>query len=335
MTVWVEVSSDGGRSYVVPAKTFSGHIGQGVSPGSNRAIVWNAESDFDGILADQMRVRINARGGVVPIPPTGMVLIPGGHFQMGEWVDGSSAGTRTVYTSAYFMDRYEVSGALWTQVRDWAIQNGYAIGQGSSRAVDHPIGGISWYDAVRWCNARSEKDELTPVYYTDTAWTTVYRSGDVGLANAMVKWNANGYRLPTEAEWEKAARGGFSGKAYPWGDTIDGSKANYRGSGGPWAGGSSPVGYYNGNQTPSGTDMANGYGLYDISGNFFAWCWDWYGSVGGESNPRGPNSGAVKVLRGGSWADTTNATRCADRHYYDAPGSSGFGYWGFRCVRSL
>ena len=258
VTVWVDVCNDGGRSYIVPAKTFSGHIGQGVTPGTGRAVVWNAEADFDGMLVDQLRVRVNARAGVVPIPPPGMVLIPGGHFQMGDWSQGGAGGTRTVYISPMFMDRYEVTGNLWNEVRTWAADRGYDIGSGSWTALDHPVRSVSWYNAVKWCNARSEKEGLTPVYYTDASHTTVYRTGNVNLSNAMVKWNANGDRLPTEAAWEKAARGGLSGKDYPWGDGIDYSKANYSGAPHPWSGSTprtTPVGYYNGLQSVPGDDV--------------------------------------------------------------------------------
>ncbi len=336
VTVWVDVSNDGGRSYIVPARTFSGHIGQGVAPGNNRAVVWNAEADYDGLLTSQMKVRINTRAGTVPVPPVGMVFIPGGHFQMGEWSDGSACGTRTVYISPMFMDRYEVTGVLWGQTKGWADTHGYSMSGGSSRASDHPIQAISWHDAVKWCNARSEKEGLTPVYYTDTAQTAVYRSGNTNITNAMVKWTANGYRLPTESEWEKAARGGLSGKLYPWGDSIDGSKANYSGSGDSWENGNpqtTPAGYYNSDQTPSGGDMANGYGLYDMAGNVWEWCWNWFGTVEGDNNPKGPTSGTNRVARGGSWNYDTSNVRCAYRglvnpfNYY----SSG----GFRCVRGL
>jgi formylglycine-generating enzyme len=336
VTIWVDVSSDGGRSYVVPAKTFSGHIGQGVSPGTNRQITWNAEADFDGLLVEQMRVRINARGGVVPIPPPGMVLIPGGHFQMGEWAGGSGGGTLAVYTNAFFMDRYEVSGALYAEVKGWADTHGYSMSGGSARAGDHPIQYIYWFDAVKWCNARSEKEGLTPVYYTDTARTTVYRSGNTNITNAMVRWDANGYRLPTEAEWEKAARGGLSGNTYPWGDSLDFGKANYSGSNHPWSGSTprtTPVGYYNGDQTPSGGDMVNNYGIYDMAGNVFEWCWDWYGAYAGGSNPKGPDSGSNRVLRGGSWNGSTSDLGCAARNV-DSP-SNRYTYNGFRCVRGL
>jgi len=139
---------------------------------------------------------------------------------------------------------------------------------------------VSWYDCLKWCNARAERDGLTPAYYTSGTQDAIYRTGSLDLSNACVNWDAAGYRLPTEAEWEKAARGGLVGHHYPWqsyGGTcsnhIDGSRANYWNSGDPY-GGTTPVGYYNGNQTPAGIDMANGYGLYDIVGNAYEWCWD-------------------------------------------------------------
>src|SRR5215212_2223216 len=97
-----------------------------------------------------------------------------------------------------------------------------------AKATNHPVNNVSWYDAVKWCNARSEKDGLTPCYYSNVGLTVVYKTG---RTEPYVRWTANGYRLPTEAEWEKAARGGLVGKRYPFGDSIDGSQANYSGSG--------------------------------------------------------------------------------------------------------
>ena len=86
---------------------------------------------------------------------------------------------------------------------------------------------VNWYDCVKWCNARSQQEGLTPVYYTDAGLTQVYTNGETTTVYA--NWTANGYRLPTEAEWEKAARGGLSGQRFPWGNTITESQANYYG----------------------------------------------------------------------------------------------------------
>ncbi len=152
-----------------------------------------------------------------PPPPEGMVLVPAGAFEMGSRRDGppNAHPARCVHVDAFFMDRCEVSKERWQSVQKWSAGNGYSIRVGRYRANGHPVHSITWYDAVKWCNARSEKEGLTPCYYTDDARTTPYRTGNENITNARVKWEADGYRLPTEAEWEKAARGGLRGARWP------------------------------------------------------------------------------------------------------------------------
>jgi len=165
-------------------------------------------------------------------PPTGMALIPAGSFTMGStFNDGglNELPTHSVYVSAFYMDKTEVTKALWDSVYVWAIAHGYGFDNvGLGKATNHPVHTVNWYDTMKWCNARSEKEGRMAVYYTDAAQTTVYRTGQVDVQNDWVKWNA-GYRLPTEAEWEKAARGGASGHRFPWSDvdTITQIQANY------------------------------------------------------------------------------------------------------------
>lgn len=165
-----------------------------------------------------------------PPTPSGIALIPAGSFTMGDmfnegWSD--ELPTHTVYVSAFYCDRYEVTKALWDEVYQWAITHGYSFNNsGLGKAANHPVHTINWYDMVKWCNARSEKEGRTPAYYTSAALTGVYRSGLVNVQNDWVKWNGGGYRLPTEVEWEKAARGGNSGQRFPWGNTITHNQAN-------------------------------------------------------------------------------------------------------------
>ena len=341
-TIAVQVSGDAGLTYTIPATALSGHVGAGVAPGTGRTILWNAGVDWNGQYVPLAKVRITAHDGTTPPPPPGMVYIPAGVFQMGDNLDGNTNALplHNVTLDAFFMDRTEVAKEQWQAVQTWSVGNGYSISGGSFKAPGHPVQSTHWYEVVKWCNARSEKEGLTPCYYTDTAQTLVYRTGITDITNAMVKWNASGYRLPTEAEWEKAARGSALGQRYPWGDTVNGSQANYSGSGHPFntVPLTTPVGYYNGSQVPAGVDMANGYGLYDMAGNVWEWCWDWYGGTyyadpTANNNPHGPTTGSFRMLRGGSWGDVANSMHCAFRTFTQ-PGNSSSNF-GFRCVRGL
>lgn len=348
-TVTLLISADGGVSYSVPVLNTSGAIGPNVAPGQERQIIWNAGADWPGQFTDQARVRLIADDGTASQELSRLALIPAGLFQMGDHLDNNlnAQPVHDVYVSAFFMDRFEVNGELWSQVATWAASRGYPGLSAAWAAERHPVQNVSWYQAVRWCNARSEMENLTPVYYTTADQTTVYREGQIDLANQMVRWEANGYRLPTEAEWEKASRGGLKGQRYPWGNAIESSQANYYESGDPfesWASPrTSPVGYYNGNQVPPGANMANGYGLYDMAGNVWEWCWDigtldYFDRITFEGpiyNPKGGSFiGYGRVRRGGSSTDYSGNTHsCSSRHLL--PPSHQGSSIGFRCARGL
>ena len=343
LTVSVVVSNDGGATYTVPATTFAGAVGGGVTPGRGKRITWNAGLDWPNKFSVNVRFRVTASDDLVPLAPGGMALIPAGSFQMGDSFNDTPEGwgerpVHTVFVSAFYMDKYEVTKALWDEVKGWSGGNGYGFGNpGLGKAANHPVHSMNWYDVVKWCNARSQKEGRVPAYYTDAALTQVYKTGEVA---AYVKWDA-GYRLPTEAEWEKAARGGASGHRFPWSDadTITHSRANYNSNSGYPYDVSATRGYhptFNDGvypyTSPVGHFAPNGYGLYDMAGNVWEWCWDWYGSYssGSQTDPRGPASGSARVIRGGSWENGTVYLRCASRSY-DSP-SFRDSYYGFRCA---
>lgn len=213
------------------------------------------------------------------LPPAGMALIPAGPFLMGEGM-----GIHIVDISAFFIDIYEIPKGLWDNVAHWAERNGYDLHPEDGEALgdNHPVTQIAWYEAIKWANARSEREDLEPCYTTPEG---VYRTGEY---DPQCNWMADGYRLPTESEWEKAARGGLTWKTFPWGDEYDCLRANCE--------------FCVGATTPVGSYEANGYGLYDMAGNVWEWCWDWFDwpSPGG-TDPRGPETGTLRVDRGGSW----------------------------------
>jgi sulfatase modifying factor 1 len=295
-------------------------------------------------------------------PPAGMALIPAGSFTMGDILDDilyvqSDAIATNVYVSAFYMDVNLVSSNQWRTVYSYATSHGYSfVHPGLGKAGNHPVETVDWYDCVKWSNARSQQAGLTPVYYTDAGLIHVYTNGETDAV--YVNWTNSGYRLPTEAEWEKAARGGLSGQRFPWGDTISWSQANYFGD--PLS--LDPNGYAydqataidydpafsggdNGNYpytSPVGSFPANGYGLNDMAGNVMEWCWDWYAAPTypagspylGGTDPRGPAGPLTfRVFRGGYWLDIAYFSRCAYRDY-DDPGSAFYAF-GFRCVRGI
>jgi formylglycine-generating enzyme required for sulfatase activity len=285
-------------------------------------------------------------------PPAGMTLIPAGFFTMGDKLDGESdAKPANVYVSAFYMDVNLVSYSQWQSVFNWATNNGYSfVNAGAGKAANHPVQTVDWYDTVKWCNARSQQNGLAPVYYMDAGLTQIYTNGELTI---YVNWTNSGYRLPTEAEWEKAARGGLSGQRFPWGDTVSESQANYYGSTltyydlGPngfnttFANGGTPY------TSTTGYFAPNGYGLYDMAGNVFEWCWDWYAAPPyptaspylGGNDPRGPASGIYRVFRGGSWNGYAGNARCSGRAG-NTPNTAydpkvGPGNYGFRSVKGL
>lgn len=278
-----------------------------------------------------------------------MVLIPAGSFVMGactnvghefQW---GELPQHAVTVSAFYMDKHEVTSNLWREVYVWAASNGYAFanaGEGTGGA--HPIRAVNWYDAIAWCNARSLRDGFTPCY--TNADGSVYTNSVGNSFTGGCNWLADGYRLPTEAEWEKAARGGVPNRRFPWDDanTIQHARANYFANPSSHPYDTSPTAGYHPSHipytSPVGAFAPNKYGLYDMAGNVMEWCWDWYDdtyySSSSAVDPRGPASGTIRVLRGGNFASYPLSARVANRWSTSPPETAG-SYFGFRCVRGL
>ena len=237
-----------------------------------------------------------------------MKSIPAGSFSMGctpgdPNCQSDESPVRTVTLSAFQMSETEVTQAQWQAVM--GSNPSYF-----SSCAQCPVEQVSWYDAVVFCNRLSEEQGLTPCYYADAGFTQVYgKNGSIWSQpnSGEVYWNhaAKGYRLPTEAEWEYAARGGSTTNIYSGSNNVDEVA---------WYGDIQSVG----STKPVKGKQPNGYGLYDMSGNVFEWAWDWFPYQGypssAETNPTGPSTGTERVLRGGSWLSYAVQCRSARRN---------------------
>lgn len=237
--------------------------------------------------------------------PEHYVLIQGGTFLMGspetEAWRGEDETQHEVTVSDFYISQYELTQAEYEEVTGSNPSN--------FTGANLPVENISWLEAVAYCNARSEKEGLTPVY---------------GIDGKNVSWDrsANGYRLPTEAEWEYACRGGtttpFHTENSPGADEVNyyghypyEIEENYFSQGNL----ETKPGEYRETTVDVGSFLPNQYGLYDMHGNVSEWVWDYYGAYesGGQTDPTGPQEGALRIYRGGGWNDFAKNMRSAYR----------------------
>ncbi len=250
-------------------------------------------------------------------PPQGMAFIPAGQFEIGLVSNATPRyPVNTVYTHEVYMDKTEMTWSQWLGIYTWATNNGYSFEhRGYAKGADHPVVGLSFFDALKGVNARSEMEGRTPAYHTNTAFSknTVYKNGEINIGNTLVQWKGNGYRLPTESEWEKAARGGLAGGRFSWSSNeISHADANYR-SWMTYLYDLGPLGFdtnydkgTNPHTSPVGSFSANPYGLYDMIGNAAEWIWDVQKDRTPSDitlvDPKGPDEPAEdRGIRGGSY----------------------------------
>ena len=234
-----------------------------------------------------------------------MVTIEGGTFIMGS----DHAGERerpahNVTISSFLLSTGEVTQRMWNEVMD---DNPSRL-----KGEDLPVDRVTWLMAVEFCNRLSSKEGLEPVY-------------TIKDGKAQIDWTKNGYRLPTEAEWEFAAKGGkqSQGFQYAGSDVID------------------DVAWYKENSRfkphPVKEKKPNELGLYDMSGNVYEWCWDWFGesyfSDSPEQDPKGPATGERKILRGGCWYSEAKHSVIVARVHANPEGQGA--NVGFRLCRTL
>jgi len=294
-TVSIQAKNKAGQK-ITPA-VVAGDFGN-ITPGKNKTIYW--EPQLEGRNLEGWNITIEVKS-----IPKGFIFVPGGTFMMGSTSGESDENpVHSVTVSDFYIGKCEVTQKEWKDI----MGNNHSYFKGDNLPVEK----VSWYDAVKFCNKKSSKEGLSPCY-----------SGSG--KNITCIFSANGYRLPTEAEWEYAARGGNKSKGYTY------SGSNTIGD----------VAWYNNNSGSKthivGTKQPNELGIDDMTGNVWEWCNDWYDknyySKSSMNNPTGPSSGASRVLRGGSWYYDDRSC-CVVCRTYDDPAFRDNRAYGFRFLRA-
>lgn len=283
----------------------------------NRSMTLKAKAFLSGYNSSAVVTEVFS----INIPP--MAFVQGGSFQMGSDYEGDQAEPiHSVVVSSFYIGKYEVTQQEWQMIMGYNPSAGYGI------ASNYPVYNVDWYEAVVYCNKRSLQEGYTPCYsiygQTDPEnWGALPASENTSWDSVFCDWSANGYRLPTEAEWEFAARGGnlSQGFIYAGSNLI------------------ADVAWYSRNSENTshvvGTKYPNELGLYDMSGSVSELCWDWHENYNSDlqNNPTGPINGFSRIIRGGSGSVFGQEDNCrvACRSYCSPIGYSF--YAGFRILR--
>ena len=320
MFVWPRISANGGETYTVPAHTFSGDYGFGNISGDH-VIYWDAFKDYPERYGENFVVKLwvsDARNSVTN-------AVPQGTFQMGL-SGGIDNPLHAVNLDSFRIAPHEVTNEEYRLFCELTNHSFPPEGETNLAPLgyflnfpEYPVVGVSWWDAIAYCNWLSEVAGLQPCY---------------DLSSGAYDSTKNGFHLPTEAQWEKAARGGLEQMLYPWGNDSPVNRSNYNGYSGyletlmaDFANGRGPL--------PVDSLSENGYNLKNMAGNVWEWCNDWYDRdyylASPNKNPLGPASGTEKVVRGGAWNSSAIYIQCAIRERF-SPQIKRFDI-GFRVVR--
>lgn len=321
-TISLDISTNAGLDYdLQPSRTnLSGDTGNGILPGTNKHIIWNAGAEIFTLTGSAYRVRVTATS--LSSGDNTLVYIPAGSF---------SNNGQLITLSAYYVDKYEVTQRSYLAV----MRDNPSHGHGEN--PDSPVYNTNWFNTIEYCNRRSVREGLSACYsYADYGtdpdlWPHTWNSSNENHLFMQCDWNANGYRLLTEMEWLYAARGGSSSHNYTYsGGNNLGLVA--------WYGANShllPPNHPDHCIHPGGMKAANELNLYDMTGNLYEWCWDIYGYFPGspQTNPHGADSGTYRVVKGAGWKSDSYGSQLHIR-CIGVPVHTGDGDFGFRAGRT-